>query len=317
MSINTLKTKVEQLIKKVEDFPELFEYGTANYTRPSWWLPYPELTSGENINEIFLLMEVLPDVMEYDGIDLSNTSVLKNGKKQFWKRLEGTQIDGEQPDLIEVYANCCEQWCFNHTALTVTTALTSAKSFYPKLQLIGGTAMKISSTSNHLPASGNLRLITCPINITTSVAGIFSYCGLLRAPLTIAQDSTNYIYNACTSMTDGGILGGSAVGSGGFLYQFCLSLEKIHIAQPCSMVSNTLNKCSNLKYVTVDSGFTQSLYLQHSTRYTSQTLHTIIESYADCAHLSSAPKFSVGAENIEKIDDEHIEMLNVKGIDYE
>ena len=85
MSLATLKEKVEKLIDKIESFPVLTENTAVNYTRPSWWLPYPETAENKGINEIFLLIEVDSGVTEYDGTDLSNTAVLPNGRKQFWK----------------------------------------------------------------------------------------------------------------------------------------------------------------------------------------------------------------------------------------
>ena len=175
MSLLTLKNKVEELVEKIKAFPNIADEIDSDYTRPSWWLPYPELTQGDNVNEIFLLMEVESDVMEYEGIDLTDTPILQNGKKQFWKRVEGTQIDGEQPDLLEVFANCIDEWCFKHPTMTVSTAITNGKAIYPMLQLISGTQMIISSNANHLAAQGNLRLIKCPINISSTLAGVFAY----------------------------------------------------------------------------------------------------------------------------------------------
>ena len=184
MSLATLKTKVEQLIDRIKSFPVLTENTDVNYTRPSWWLPCPESTKPDGTNEIFLLIEVDEDTEEYGGIDLSDTPVLPNGRKQFWQKIEGTQIEGEIPELLEVYANCTDEWCFNHAAVTVTTSLTNAKSFYPKLQIIGGTPMKISSSANTLPVSGSLRLINCEVNIRASsqINGVFAFSGLTKAP---------------------------------------------------------------------------------------------------------------------------------------
>lgn len=316
MSLATLKTKVEQLIDKIENFPVLTEDTEVNYTRPSWWLPYPETTKKKGLNEIFLLIEVEADTTEYDGIDLSNSVVLPNGRKQFWKRIEGTQIEDEMPDLLEVYANCTDEWCFNHTALAVTTALTNAKALYPKLQIISGTPMKITSSANTLPVSGNLRLINCEVNIRSSsqLSGIFAFSGLTKAPVIKSDVALPYVFNTCTALTDGGIFGGNTFTGGNYAYQYCLSMEKIHIALPCSISATTFNKCSSLRYVTVEKGFSGSLYLHHSTRFSSETLHAIIENYADCTGLGVV--FQVGDANLEKIDEAHRQMLADKGIEY-
>ena len=316
MSLATLKTKVEQLIDKIQSFPVLTENTAANYTRPSWWLPYPELTKGENVNEIFLLIETQADEEEYDGVDLSGTPVMPNGRKQFWKRIEGTQVEGEMPDLLEVLANCTEKWCFNHPTAVITTSLTNARAFYPKLQIIGGTAMKISSTANTLPVSGSLRLISCEVYVESAAQtnGIFAYSGLVKAPVIKAEVSLPYAFNTCTALTDGGVFGGTSCTGGNYAYQYCMAMEKIHIAEPCTVTATTFNKCSALRHVTVDRGFTGSLYLHHSTRFSSEALHAIIENYADCTGLNVV--FQVGDTNLEKIDEAHKSMLTRKGIEY-
>lgn len=316
MSLATLKTKVEQLIDKIESFPVLTEDTEMNYTRPSWWLPYPEIIKSNGVNEIFLLLEVDADTTEYDGIDLSTTTVLPNGRKQFWKRIEGTQIEGEMPELLEVYANCTDEWCFSHTAIAVTTALTNAKSFYPKLQIINGTPMKITSSANTLPVSGNLRLINCEVNIRSSaqINGIFAFSGLTKAPVIKSDVALPYAFNTCTALTDGGVFGGTSGTGGNSVYQYCMSMEKIHIAEPCTVTSTSFNKCSLLRDVTVDNGFSSSLYLHHSTRFSSETLHAIIENYADCT--GKGVVFQVGDTNLEKIDEAHKAMLTEKGIEY-
>lgn len=316
MSLATLKTKVEQLIDRINSFPVLYEDTEVNYTRPSWWLPHPEAVKNKGLNEIFLLIEVESDTEEYDGIDLSDTAVLPNGRKQFWKRIEGTQIEGEMPDLLEVFANCTDEWCFNHTSATVTTALTNAKSFYPKLQIIGGTPMKITSGANTLPVLGNLRLINCEVNVraATQLNGIFPFSGLIKAPVVNADVALPYAFNNCAALTDGGVFGGTHGTGGNCVYQYCMAMEKVHISEPCTISSSTFNKCSSLRYVTVDKGFSNSLYLHHSTRFSAETLHTIIENYADCTGLGVV--FQVGSTNLEKIDDEHKAMLTSKGIEF-
>ena len=316
MSLATLKVKVEKLIDKIESLPVLTEDIAVNYTRPSWWLPYPEVLKNQGLNEIFLLLEVDGSVTEFDGIDLSETAVLSNGRKQFWKRIEGIQIEGEMPDLLEVFANCSDEWCFNHTSATVTTSLTNAKAFYPKLQIIGGTPMKITSNANTLPVTGNLRIIDCEINVRSNAQlnGIFAFSGLTKAPLINSSVALPYAFNTCSALTDGGILGGTHGTGGNCIYQYCTAMEKIHISEPCTVISTTFNKCSMLKEVTVDKGFSGSLYLQHSTRYSSETLHAIIENYADCTGLDVT--FQVGESNLAKIDDDHKAMLTAKGIEY-
>ena len=174
----------------------------------------------------------------------------------------------------------------------------------------------MSSGANTLPVSGNLRLVNCEVNIrsTAQLNGIFAFSGLTKAPVINADVAIPYAFNTCTALTDGGVFGGNHGTGGNCAYQYCTAMEKLHISEPCTVTATTFNKCASLRYVTVDKGFSGSLYLHHSTRFSSETLHAIIESYADCTGLGVV--FQVGDTNLEKIDEEHKAMLTKKGIEY-
>lgn len=291
----------------------------AYYTRPSWWLPYPELTAGDNINEIFLLMEVKPDVMEYDGIDLTNTPILRNGKKQFWKRIEGKQIEGEQPDLLEVYANCVDDWNFYHTAfsLLATGAYTGTafSAFYPKLHIISGTPMSVAANTQNLGFASNLKKVDCVVKIKKVSVNAFQLSGITKAPTIEATISIANTFCLSMAMLDGGTIGGTRASNINNAFYACRNMEKIHICEPCSIVTTSFQNCCNLRNVTIEKGFTGSLYIHNSTKYTSEILHAIIENYADMTG-KTAPTFQVGTTNLAKIDEEHIAMLEAKNINY-
>lgn len=69
---------------------------------------------------------------------------------------------------------------------------------------------------------------------------------------------------------------------------------------------------SNLTVLEVGNGTSADLYLQYSNKYTQATLHKIIENLADLSERETAGNFIVGEVNIEKIDAEHIAMLENK-----
>ena len=86
MSLATLKTKVEQLIEKAQSGGDYIVYPEWEYIRPANWLPRPELTLGEDTNEIWALIEVDESETEHDGAPIENAVVVAEGKKQFWKK---------------------------------------------------------------------------------------------------------------------------------------------------------------------------------------------------------------------------------------
>ena len=323
-SLAEVPTAIESVQSGGSGGVETIDDYEAYYTRPSWWLPYPELTEGDDINEIFLLMEVEPEVMEYDGIDLSNTAILRNGKKQFWKKVESNKLEGVFPDLLEIHANCVNDWYVSHSSVNISVigassislTMSSVKNanYYPKLQLISGTPMRITSQSNTFPLASNLRLIQCLVKIS-AVSSCFPLSGIVKMPEieNMYTSTLSMIMPGCFALNNAGNLTFLA---GSNFFTNCINLQRVHFNIGSGTVSNTFVNCARLKYVTVEKGFSGSLYLNYSTQYTSEILHKIIENYADCTGMETAPTFQVGTTNLAKIDDEHKEMLSAKGIEY-
>ena len=78
-----------------------------------------------------------------------------------------------------------------------------------------------------------------------------------------------------------------------------------------SVDTSAFSGCTNLTDVTVGEGFSASLNLSVSTNFTAETLHAIIENLADLTGKDSQT-LTLGATNIEKLDEAHKTMLTDK-----
>ena len=92
----------------------------------------------------------------------------------------------------------------------------------------------------------------------------------------------------------------------------CTALKTLHLpATLTSIDTSAFWGCTNLTYVTVGEGFSVSLNLSASTKYTAETLHAIIENLADLTGKDSQT-LTLGTTNIAKLDEEHKTMLTDK-----
>lgn len=94
-------------------------------------------------------------------------------------------------------------------------------------------------------------------------------------------------------------------------------LEYIHLGKPDSMSTSWCgNKdITSVTEVEVTRGFNAKIYLSKFPNLTTESLHAIIENLADRTG-QNALTFSVGDINIEKIDENHIAMLQNKNWNY-
>ena len=92
----------------------------------------------------------------------------------------------------------------------------------------------------------------------------------------------------------------------------CTALKNIHLPNTLTSVNESaFAGCSNLENVTVGKDFSASLKLSASTKYAAETLHAIIENLADLTGKDSQI-LTLGATNIEKLDEAHKTMLTDK-----
>ena len=102
----------------------------------------------------------------------------------------------------------------------------------------------------------------------------------------------------------------------GVCFNNCTMLEKLTLGIVTSMSQQALNGSQNITCIEIAKGTTGTLYLQPAINLTQESLHKIIENYADMTY-KNAPTLYIGSTNIAKIDDEHIVMLENKNINYQ
>lgn len=96
----------------------------------------------------------------------------------------------------------------------------------------------------------------------------------------------------------------------------CVSLKSITFHKVLtSWAISAFKGCTNVTDFTIPQGWNTHIYLHHCPEVTQECLHRAIENLADMTG-QTAPKFEVGEENLLKIDDEHIAMLDDKNIEY-
>lgn len=85
-------------------------------------------------------------------------------------------------------------------------------------------------------------------------------------------------------------------------------------SSPPTVASNAFGQCRATS-VTLYDGWNMDLYVQELT-LTQESLHDIAEKYADMTGAEIAPVLRLGTANINKMDEEHIAMLENKNINY-
>lgn len=100
------------------------------------------------------------------------------------------------------------------------------------------------------------------------------------------------------------------------MFSGCASLETVSITTAKKNLStNTFQGCTKLKNITIGEGWAVNIYLHYSNNLTVESLHGMIENLADLTG-QTAKTFQIGATNLTKIDEEHINMLKAKNWNY-
>jgi hypothetical protein len=99
-------------------------------------------------------------------------------------------------------------------------------------------------------------------------------------------------------------------------FQKLEGLEYLELGAVTSFATNALSGSVNVKEIYVKEGTTASLFLYPCPNLTQECLHKIIENLADMTG-TTGPNFHVGVDNLKKIDQEHIIMLEEKNFLYQ
>lgn len=95
-------------------------------------------------------------------------------------------------------------------------------------------------------------------------------------------------------------------------FSSCAALKKLNLPSTLTSIDvNAFLDCKNLETVTVEEGFSASLKLSMSTKFTQATLHALIENLADLTG-KDVRTLMLGTTNIAKLDDKHKTMLTNK-----
>jgi hypothetical protein len=147
---------------------------------------------------------------------------------------------------------------------------------------------------------------------------MFMFCGRLEEiPQLDTSKGTNFngMFYSCVSLKTVPLLDISNATSLNTVFFDCKSLETVSLTKAKSnLMTDTFENCTALKNITIGEGWAVNIYLNYSP-LTVESLHGMIENLADLTG-QTAKVFKIGANNLAKIDEAHIAMLNAKNWEY-
>lgn len=157
---------------------------------------------------------------------------------------------------------------------------------------------------------------------STSFTSMFFNCkNLVSVPQfeTSKSKSFTQMFYGCTSVKELPSFDFSAVTTSNninYMLNSCSKLETISLKNLKVNTRATLfQDCTALKNITIGEGWAVNIYLHYSNELTVESLHGMIENLADLTG-QTAKTFQIGATNLAKIDEEHINMLKAKNWNY-
>ena len=103
------------------------------------------------------------------------------------------------------------------------------------------------------------------------------------------------------------------------MFSSCSNLETINIVGTTNGIKSSVilefPQSKKLKNITIPQGWKNSIYVQYSSVITVESLHGMIENLADLTG-QTAKTFQIGATNLAKVDEAHINMLKAKNWNY-
>jgi hypothetical protein len=153
----------------------------------------------------------------------------------------------------------------------------------------------------------------------TNFSSSFAMCSSLTTiPKLDVSNATNLyktFYN-CKALTTIPLLDISKCKNFTSTFEGCVSLKNLELTIPLTQLrTDTFKNCTALENLTIGEGWAVNIYLHYSNNLTVESLHGMIENLADLTG-QTAKTFQIGATNLAKIDDEHINMLKAKNWNY-
>lgn len=173
---------------------------------------------------------------------------------------------------------------------------------FPKLKSIGNEAFSNCS---------RLKTINMPLLQSVGASG-FSSCNLITINLPYLTTMGNNAFYDCKNLTEINTPNLVSIGTAAIFSSYKVTKMTVGALRRTTNTSfKQVSKGTNgtLTELYVGQGTSADLYLQYSEKYPQSILHGIIENLADLTG-KTAGVFYVGDKNLEKIDDEHIAILN-------
>ena len=153
----------------------------------------------------------------------------------------------------------------------------------------------------------------------TNFSQIFYGCYELEQlpPLDFSK-GTNFAYafSWCAALTEIPLVDISRATNLNFTFEGCLLLTTLSLTTAkTDFHTASFRDCPELANLTIGENWKTSIYLNYSEKLTVESLHGMIENLADLTGKTSK-KFQIGATNLAKIDEAHIQMLNDKNWNY-
>ena len=155
----------------------------------------------------------------------------------------------------------------------------------------------------------------------TNFNSMFYGCLTLQTipPLDTSKgEDFGYMFYSCSKIKEIPLIDLSSATNIDSMVGSCRALETISLTAAPKMRTNKVletSGCTSLKNIAIGQGWKHSLYLHYSNVITVESLHGMIENLADFTG-QTAKTFRVGATNLAKIDEEHINMLIAKNWTY-
>lgn len=172
----------------------------------------------------------------------------------------------------------------------------------------------VTISANGMVACSNLETVDLGNRLVTVGNSCFNTCHKLKAvvlPETVKKIE-GLAFSYCSLIPEI-IFPASVETIGDRPFQSCTALKTVIFkGVPNSIATNTFNGCTNIEYVEIPQGWNKSLYIQHSTKYTVETLEAIID---NLAYLPDGVTqiLSLGTANLEKISEEKKALAVEKG----
>lgn len=99
-------------------------------------------------------------------------------------------------------------------------------------------------------------------------------------------------------------------------FSYCTQITELTLPSTITLLhTGAFGGCTNITTVNIPEGWNCDIYFHHTNLLTQESLHSMIEHLADRSG-TTAKNFKVGTTNLDKIDDEHMTMLENKNWNY-